>query len=97
MFNTMMSFSSLILIYMALCHHELLPFVDEKSQFYDVLSLNQVILIRTMKLIHNVKYQNVYNIVYIAIFLQELLPFVHEILPLFAMFFSLTHVISNGT
>ena len=28
------------------------------------------------------------NIVYTAIFLQELLPFVHEILPLFAMFYS---------
>ena len=44
MFNTMMS---LIMAYMALCHHELFPFVDEKNRyFYDVLSLNGVILIR---------------------------------------------------
>ena len=63
------------------------PLLMKNHNFYDVLSLNQVVLIRTMKLIHNVKYQNVYNIVYIPIFLQELLPFVHEILPLFAMFF----------
>ena len=50
------------MVYMALCHHKLLPFVDEKNHnFYDVLSLNRVILIRTVfKLIHNVKYHNVF-------------------------------------
>ena len=36
------------MVYMALCHHELLPFVDDSYNFYDVRSLNQVILIRTV-------------------------------------------------
>ena len=37
------------MVYMALCHHELLPFVGEiNHNFYDVLSLKRVILIRTV-------------------------------------------------
>ena len=38
------------MVYMAVCHHELTPFVDEKNKhnFNNVLSLNQVILIRTV-------------------------------------------------
>ena len=79
------------MVYMALCHHELLPFVDEKTHnFYDLLSLNRVVLIRTVSnlfimLSTKMSFPSS-NIVYIAIFLQELLPFVHEILPLFVMF-----------
>ena len=37
------------MVYMALGLHELVPFLDEKNQnLYDVLSLNQVIFIRTV-------------------------------------------------
>ena len=81
------------MVYMALCHHGLLPFVHEKNHyFYNVLSLYQVILIRTVSNLFTMlstkmsfPSSNIY-IVYIAIFLQELLPLVHEILPLFAIF-----------
>ena len=33
LFNTMMSFLSKIMVYIAICRHELLPFVDEKSSY----------------------------------------------------------------
>ena len=91
-FNTIKSSSSLIMmVYMALYHHKLLPFAVEKNhKFYDVLSLNPVILIRTASNLFTMLSTKMsfrsFNIVYIAKFLQELLPFVHEILPLFAKF-----------
>ena len=68
----------------------LFPFVDEKHNVYDVLSINQVILIRTVSNLFTMLSTKMYfpssNLVDIAIFLQELFPFVHKILPLFAMF-----------
>ena len=57
-----------------------------------VLCLNRVILIRTVSNLFTILSTKMsfpsFNIVYtcIAIFLQKLLPFVHEMLPLFAMF-----------
>ena len=77
------------MVYMALCP----LFMKKKNHyFYNVLSLNQVILIRTVSNLFTMlstkmsfPSSNIY-IVYIAIFLQELLSFVHEILPLFAIF-----------
>ena len=61
----------------------------KNDNFYDVWSLNRVILIRTLSnlftMLSTVMSFLSSNIVYITIFLQELLPFVHEILPLFAM------------
>ena len=37
------------MVYMAINHLELFPIVEEKNYyFYDVLSLNQIILIRTV-------------------------------------------------
>ena len=72
----------------------------KSHNFYNSLSINRVILIRTVSnFIHNVKYQNVYpssNIVYLVIFLRELMPFVHD----FAIICdvnSVTHIISDGT
>ena len=82
----MMSFSGLIIVYFALCHHLL----RKKTHFYDILCLNRVILIRTVSnlftMLHTKMSFPSFNIVYIAKFLQEVLPFVHEILPSFAMF-----------
>ena len=79
------------MVYMAICYHELLPFVGEKNHnLYDVLSLNRVILVRTVSNLFTMLSTKTSflssNTVYIAIYLQELVPFVHEILPLFAMF-----------
>ena len=58
--------------------------------FYDVLSLNRVILIRTVSNLFTMLSTKMsflsFNMVYIAIFFQELLPFIPEIWPLFAMF-----------
>ena len=110
MFNTMISFSGLIMVYMALCHHELLPFLDEKNHnFYDKLSLNQVILIinkviliRTVSnLFKCFKSTKIsfpsFNKVYIAIFLKEFCPLFMKFCHFFAMFrYSLPQVISNG-
>ena len=59
LFNTMIIFSNSIMVYMALCHHELLPFVDEKSQFlWCTVSKSSKFNRNCIKLIHNVKYQN---------------------------------------
>ena len=96
MFNTMMSISSLIIVYKALCRHELLHFVEEKNQhFYDILCLNRVILIRTVSNLFTMLRTKMSfpssNIVYI-----EKLPFVHVILPIICAVYSLTQVISNG-
>ena len=57
--------------------------------FFDVLSLNREILIRTVSNLFKVKSTEMsssVNIDCIAILLQELLLFVDEILPLFAIF-----------
>ena len=74
------------------------PLLMKTYNFFDVLlfcgttvlCLNRVIVIRAVSssfkmLSTRMSFPSFY-IVYIAIFLQELLPFVHEILPLFAMF-----------
>ena len=72
-----------------------------KYNFSDVLSLNQVILIRTVAILFAMLSTKMSfpssNIVYIAIFLQELLPFVREMLPLFYDVCFLTQANSNGT
>ena len=60
------------------------PLLMKNHNFYDVLSLNRVISILFTLLSTKMSFPS-YKIIYIAIFLQELLPFVHEILPLFAM------------
>ena len=130
-FSTIMSFSSLIMVYIAACFLELLPFVYENSHFYhnfmklvhnilyhyiflefdnvlygsmpswvialcwwkiqnfyNVLSLNRVIMIRTVSnlfaLLSTMMPFPRSNVVYIAIFFQELLPVVHVIMQLFA-------------
>ena len=78
------------MVYMALNHHEFLPFVDERITISMMYCLYIEYLIRTVSNLFTMISTNLSilssNIVYIAIFLQELLPFVHEIMPLFAMF-----------
>ena len=82
MFNTKKSFSNLIMVYIPMCHYELLPFVGEKRQFlWCGWSLNWVIFIRTLStlftMLSTIMSFPTCNIVHIAIFLQELLSFVH--------------------
>ena len=66
------------------------PLLMKNHHFYDVLSLNGVILIRTLSNLYTMLSTKMsspsFIIVYITIFLQELLPFVHDILSLFVMF-----------
>ena len=61
-----------------------------RHNVYDALSLNLVILIRTVSNLSTMFSTQMSfpssNIVYIAVFHQELLPFVYKIMPLFAMF-----------
>ena len=56
MFNTIMFFLSSIMVYIVICHHELLSFVDENDNFFDVWSLNRVPLISVFQ----VTYQNAF-------------------------------------
>ena len=62
----------------------------KNHHFYDVLSLNGVILIRTLSYLYTMLSNKMsfpsFIIVYITLFLQELLPFVQDILSLFVMF-----------
>ena len=64
------------------------PLLMKNHNFYDGLFKNRVILIKTVSNLFILPkcFSPSSNIVYITIFLQELLPFVHEILPLFAMY-----------
>ena len=85
---------------MALCHHELLLFIDEKSNFYIVLSLNRVILISTVYNLFTMLSAKMYfpssTIVSIAIFHQELFPLVLKFATICEVY-SLTQVISDET
>ena len=79
----------------SLCHHTLYaimsycPLLMKNDYFYDVWSLNQVFFIRSLTDLFTMLSTKISfpssNTVYIAIFLQELLPFVCEMLPFLAM------------
>ena len=82
-----MSFSSWIIVDMALYYYELCPLLMKNHAFDDVLSLYQINLIRTVSNIFTMLSTKMsFPSSNIVIFLQELLPFVHESLPLIAMF-----------
>ena len=63
MYNIIMYFLSLIMVLyvIPICHHELLPFVDEKWQFLCcMVSKSSNFDQNCIKLINNIKFQNVF-------------------------------------
>ena len=88
----MMSISNSIMVQWPHAIMSYSPFIDENinHNFYDVMSLNQLILTRTVSTVFTMLSTRMsfprFNIVYnIEIFHQELLPLVYEMLALFAM------------
>ena len=73
---TMMSSSSLIMVYMAPCFKELLPWVYEKSSFLRWIVL--IIIIWNLVTLLSTIVSSSFRMAHIASCLQELLPFVNE-------------------
>ena len=76
---------------MASCHYKLLPFIGEQIKSFFVQNC-----IKLIQILSTIISFPSFNIVYIAKFNQELLPFVHEMLSLFCDVYSPTKVIFNG-